>query len=181
MEFQLDDSLALLGRTPGVLDSLLRGLPQVWLTCDEGEDTWTVVDVAAHLLYTDHANWMPRMRLILASGEAEPFPAFNRFGHLEEKAGRTLDSLLDEFGRTRAQNLAEMRGLNLGPDDLERRGRHPALGPVTLGQLLATWTTHDLTHLHQITRLLAHQYREAVGEWQKFLGVLHCSGHSARP
>jgi DinB family protein len=180
MEFERDNALALLGRTPGVLDSLLRGLPEDWIACDEGPETWTAHDVVAHLVYTDHANWMPRLRLILASGEAEPFPAFNRFGHLEEKRGRPLDQLLEEFRRNRAQNLAEVRALDLNPDDLAKRGRHPALGPATLAQLVAAWTAHDLTHLHQLTRLLANQYREAVGPWEKFLGVLQCSGHSAR-
>ena len=179
MEFDLDHSLALLARTPAVLDALLRGLPDAWTHANEGEKTWTAADVVAHLLYAEHADWMPRLRLILASGDSEPFPPFNRFGHLEETQKRPLGQLLDEFERNRTQNLAEVRSLHLGAEDLVKRGRHPALGTATLAQLLATWTAHDLTHLHQLARILAHQYRDAVGPWQKFLGVLQCGGHSA--
>jgi hypothetical protein len=180
LELDLDTSFALLARTPAVLNALVRELPAAWMNCTEGEDTWSPVDVVAHLLYADHANWMPRLRLILASMEAEPFPSFDRFGHLEQRKGRSLDQLLDEFALLRAENLAEVRGLHLGPGDLKKRGRHPTLGSASLAELIATWTTHDLTHLHQLTRLLAHQYRDAVGPWRKFLGVLECSGHSAK-
>lgn len=87
--------------------------------------------------------------------------------------------LLDEFARLRSENLRDLRALNLRPEDLARRGRHPALGAVTLSELLATWAAHDLTHLHQISRVMAHQYRDAVGPWSAFLGVLHCAGHSS--
>jgi DinB superfamily len=179
MDFNLGNSLALLERTPAIVDALLRGLPEAWTAGNEGDRTWTPIDVLAHLYYTDRCNWMPRLRLILASGESEPFPPFNRFGHLEEQQEKSADQLLDEFARLRAQNLSEVRALNLGPSDLVRRGQHPALGSATLAQLLAAWTTHDLTHLHQLTRVLAHQYRDAVGPWRRFLGVLECSGHSA--
>ena len=179
MEFNLDNALALLDRTPSVLSTLLRGLPDAWTACNEGETTWSPLDVVAHLLYTDHSNWMPRARLILESGESKPFAPFNRFGHRDERQGKSLDQLLDAFAHLRSQNLAALRALDLSAVDLERRGQHPALGAATLSQLLASWTVHDLTHLHQLTRVLAHQYREAVGPWNKFLGVLQCSGHSA--
>jgi hypothetical protein len=87
--------------------------------------------------------------------------------------------LLDDFARVRSKSLAQLRALNLQPADFARCGRHPAFGSVTLAQLLATWATHDLTHLHQLSRVLAHQYRAAVGPWSAYLGVLQCTGHSA--
>ncbi|MGB9435355.1 MAG: DinB family protein, partial [Candidatus Acidiferrum sp.] len=104
---------------------------------------------------------------------------FDRFGHVRESQGKSLGELLDEFARLRSENLRELRALNLTQTDLARRGRHPALGVVTLSELLATWAIHDLTHLHQISRIMAHQYREAVGPWSKYLGVLQCAGHSS--
>src|SRR5258708_32230673 len=92
---------------------------------------------------------------------------------------RSLEQLLDDFARLRSENLAALQALDLQPEDLARRGKHPALGTVTLSQLLATWAVHDLTHVHQLSRVMAHQYRDAVGPWSAYLGVLHCAGHSA--
>lgn len=179
MDFNLDNSMALLARTPSVLDSLLRGLPDRWLSANEGEKTWTPVDIVAHYLYTELVNWMPRARHILEHGESQPFPPFKRFGHVTEPEAKSLDQLLDEFARARVASLAELRTWNLNASDLEKHGQHPAFASVTLAQLLSAWTVHDLTHLHQLTRVLAVQYADAVGPFQKFLGVLHCHGHSA--
>jgi len=179
MEFELENSLALLSHTPGALNAWLRGLPDVWTTANEGEKTWTPEDVVAHLLYTERWNWMPRARTIFEFGESQPFAPFRRFGHVEERRGKSLNQLLDEFAGARSASLEELRSRNLGKEDFMRRGQHPSLGSATLAQLLSAWTVHDLTHLHQLTRILAHQYREAVGPWNKFLGVLQCSGHSA--
>ena len=122
---------------------------------------------------------MPRAKMILQFGESKAFEPFDRWGQERESAGKSLAQLLDEFARLRTANLNELRALNLEPADLARRGQHPALGVVTLSQLLATWAAHDLTHLHQISRVMAHQYRDAVGPWSAYLGVLHCAGHSA--
>ena len=117
--------------------------------------------------------------MILEFGDARAFEPFDRFGQERESKGKSLPELLDEFARLRAQNLQQLRALNLWPKDLERRGKHPALGIVTLDQLLATWAVHDMTHVHQISRILAHQYREATGPWSEYLGVLQCAGHSS--
>jgi hypothetical protein len=178
MDFNLQNSVALLARTPATLNALLRDLPDAWTTASEGENTWTPVDVVAHLLYTDRSNWKPRAQTILQFGETKPFDPFRRFGHIDEREGKSLPQLLDEFAKVRSAILIEIRAWNLGQNDLDKRGQHPALGTVTLSQLFAAWTVHDQTHLHQITRILAHQYREAVGPWAKFLGVLQCNGHS---
>ena len=171
--------MALLERTPRALDALLRGLPEAWTMRNEGGETFTVLDVIGHLVHGERADWTARARMILEHGENKTFERFDRFAHKRESAGKTLGELLDEFARLRKQNLAEVRSAKLGPGDLARRGRHPGLGPVTLSQLLATWAAHDLTHLHQISRIMAHQYRELVGPWSVYLGVLQCAGHSA--
>ena len=179
MEQNLIDTIALLSRTPAALDVLLRDLPKAWTSADEGENTWTAFDVIGHLIHGERTDWMPRLRMILEFGDTQTFVPFDRFAQFRESEGKSLPQLLDQFARLRAENLAELRALNLQPADFERRGRHPALGDVTLSQLLAAWTVHDLTHLHQISRILAHQYRDAVGPWSTFLGVLQCAGHSA--
>ena len=136
-------------------------------------------DVVGHLIHAERANWMPRAKMILEFGEAQAFVPFDRWAQMRESQGKSLGQLLDEFARLRAKNLDELRAMNLSQEDLERRGRHPALGTVTLSELLATWAAHDLTHLHQISRIMAHQYREVVGPFSKFLGVLKCAGHSS--
>ncbi len=177
MAHNLQDTMALLERTPAALNALLRGLPAAWTHHNEGKGTFTVVDVVGHLIYADKVDWMPRARIILDHGETRPFEPFDRWGHVEVCKDRTLPHLLDEFARERAGCLDDLRALNLTPPQLELRGRHPSLGPVTLSELLATWTAHDMTHLHQISRIMAHQYRDEVGPFAAFLGVLKCNGH----
>jgi hypothetical protein len=175
-DYDLDDSLALLDRTPAALDALLRGLPDIWVHRNEGGETWSAFDILGHLIYAEHADWMPRARTILEHGESHPFEPFDRFAQFKESQGKSLNQLLDEFAIARRESLASLRAMNLQPADLHRRGTHPALGSVTLGQLLATWAVHDLTHLHQLSRVMAHQHRDAVGPWSAYLGVLHCNG-----
>ncbi len=182
-EFNLDETIAVLSRTPATLDALLRGLPNVWARSNEGctkdgEDTWSPFDIVGHLIVGERTDWMPRARIILKHGEARPFDPFDRLAQIKESQGKSLEQLLDEFARLRKENLAALEALNLHPQDLTRHGMHPELGAVTLSELLATWAVHDLTHLHQISRVMAHQYRDAVGPWSAYLGVLKCAGHS---
>ncbi|HEY3930632.1 MAG TPA: DinB family protein [Candidatus Koribacter sp.] len=175
----LNDTIALLTRTPAALNALLRDLPDCWTMRNEGENTWNAFGVVGHLAHGERTDWMPRIRRMLEHGDKVPFDKFDRFAQDRDSAGKTLPQLLDEFAELRAANLDQLRALNLRPADFERRGMHPSLGPVTLGNLIATWSAHDLTHLHQLSRILAHQSREAVGPWTKFLGVMQCQGHSA--
>jgi len=179
MEHNLQHTIALLTRTPAAFNTLLRDLPEVWTLQNEGENTMTPFDVVGHLIHGERTDWMPRVRMILESGETRAFEPFDRMGYVRESQGKSLGQLLDEFARVRSEKLNELRGLNLRPGDLARRGLHPALGVVTLSQLLATWAAHDLTHLHQISRVMAHQYRDAVGPWSQYLGVMQCDGHSS--
>jgi hypothetical protein len=153
---------------------------KTWTLRNEGENSWSAFDVVGHLIHADRTDWMPRAKTILQFGESRSFDAFDRLGQVRESQGKSLGQLLDEFGRVRSKNLDELRTLNLRPEDLDRRGRHPALGAVTLSELLATWAAHDLTHLHQISRVMAHQYREAVGPFSAYLGVMQCAGHRSR-
>ena len=179
MEPDLNQTMALLARTPSVLDALLRDLPETWTLRHEGENTWSAFDVVGHLVCAERSNWLPRAKIMLQPGETQPFGRFDRWAQIRENQGKSLAQLLDEFARLRSENLHELSALNLRQEDLERRGQHPSLGVVTLSQLLATWAAHDLTHLHQISRIMAHQYREAVGPFRAFLGVLKCAGHSS--
>jgi uncharacterized damage-inducible protein DinB len=179
MEHNLDLTIALLARTPAALNALVRDLPDSWTMRNEGENTWSVFDIVGHLIHGELADWMPRAKRVLEFGETRAFEPFDRWAQARESQGKSLDQLLDEFARLRAANLAELRALNLQQEDFAKRGKHPALGVVTLSDLLATWAVHDLTHLHQISRVMAHQYRQAVGPWSKYLGVLQCAGHSA--
>ena len=176
METNPENTIAVLERTPAALDALLRGLPEMWTRRNEGENTWCAAEVVGHLIHGERrldstnevASWF---------GESKPFERFDRQGHLRYSREKTLDQLLDEFARLRAESLTELRVMDLRAEDLERLGTHPALGTVTLGQLLSTWAAHDVNHLHQIARVMAHQYREAVGPWTRFMGVMHCGGH----
>jgi hypothetical protein len=175
-DFEL--TVALLSRAPATLNALLRDLPNAWTLSNEGEGTMTPREVVAHLIDADLTNWIPRAQVILQHGESHPLPSFDRFAKIRASRDRSLAQLLDEFAQVRSQKLDELRAFNLRPEDLTKSGRHPALGVITLSELLAAWTAHDLTHLHQISRILAHQYRQAVGPFHRFLGVLQCAGHS---
>ena len=178
-EFNLAESIALLTRTPAVLNALLRGLPDTWVRGNEGIDTWNAFDIVGHLVFAERTDWMPRVRILLKNGEARPFDPFDRFAQIKESHGKTLEQLLESFSSLRNESLTALRSLNLEQKDLIRRGKHPALGSVTLSELLAAWTVHDLTHLHQLSRTMAYQYRDAVGPWSAYLGVLRCAGHSS--
>jgi len=177
-DHNLHHTISLLTRTPAALNALLRDLPENWTHRNEGENTMSAFDVVGHLIHGESTNWMPRARILLEFGETQAFGPFDRWGHVQESQGKSLAQLLDEFAHVRSESLDALRALNLQPEDLVRRGRHPALGAVTLSELLATWAAHDLTHLHQISRIMAHQYRQAVGPYSAYLGVLQCAGHS---
>jgi DinB superfamily len=179
MQHNLQHTISLLARTPATLDALLRDLPEEWTMQNEGGNTFNAFDVLGHLIHGERTDWMPRAKRILEFGESRAFDRFDRRAQERESQGKCLPELLDEFARLRAENLAELRALNLPEQDLSRRGLHPELGAVTLSQLLATWAAHDLTHLHQLSRIMAHHYREAVGPWTAYLGVMQCTGHSA--
>lgn len=172
MTFDLGASLAVLERTPGVLEALLSDLPEPWTTGNDGAETWSPFDVVGHLIDGEQTDWMVRLHVILSADADHRFEPFDRFRHLSRNRGRGLPELLAEFRSLREQNLRELRGLHLTGSQLLRTGEHPAFGNVTLEQLLATWVVHDLGHLAQIARVMAKQYRDAVGPWEAYLSIL---------
>jgi hypothetical protein len=170
--FVIEEAMAILARTPATLDAALRGLPESWTGAHEGGETWSASDVLGHLIHGEEVDWIPRAKIILAHGDARAFDKFDRLAQFTASAGRTLPDLLDDFARLRDANLRELGAFNLTDADLDRVGRHPELGAVTLRQLLATWVTHDLDHLMQIARVLARQYSDEVGPWRAYLRII---------
>ena len=172
MEFDLDLAMAVLERTPATFRACLGGLPDAWTTPNEGGETFSAFDNLGHLIHGERADWIPRARIILAQGANRTFEPFDRFAQTRESRGKTLATLLDEFEALRHDSLTTLRGWQLTPAQLHLQGEHPALGTVTLSQLLSTWVAHDLGHLAQTARVMAKQYRDAVGPWIAYLPVL---------
>lgn len=175
MEFELEQAKDILRRTPATLDALLRGLPAEWVNGTEGPDTWSPLDVLGHLVHGEEEDWIPRAQIILQHGESSAFEPFDRFAYLERDStkGKDLADLLTTFEALRAKNLEALDDMDLeNGDRLTLHGTHPEFGRVTLGQLIATWATHDLAHIVQIARVLAKQYDSAVGPWKAYLSVL---------
>ena len=172
MAFDLDRAIEVLQRTPGAIDAMLRGLDETWIRATEGPDTFSPFDNVGHLIDGEETDWLPRARIILAGGPDPVFEPYDRFRHRARNAGRSLGSLLDEFAVLRRQGLEELRSWQLTANQLDLPGRHPGLGPVTLRQLLAAWVVHDLGHIAQVARVLAKQYRGAIGPWVPYLPVV---------
>ncbi len=172
MRFQLDKAEQVLSRTPSVLRALLAGLDPLWTHANYGPGTWSPFQVVGHLIFGEMTDWIPRARIIREHGAARPFDPFDRNGHEALIKGRTMPDLLDEFERRRAESMATLRSWRLTVRDLASPGVHPALGPVTLGNLLATWVVHDLNHLHQIAKAMAFQYKPDVGPWEAYMSIL---------
>jgi hypothetical protein len=172
MDYRFEDALPVLRRTPAVLSELLRDLPGCWTDAREGPGTWSAYDVVGHLIHGERTDWGPRVEHILRHGEAVPFPPFDREAMLTASRGASLNALLDTFGGLRAESLDRLAALGLTEADLERRGRHPEFGLVTVRQHLATWVAHDLSHIGQVVRVMARQYSEAVGPWRAYLSML---------
>jgi len=172
MEFQLKHAVEILEQTPQTLRSLLGGLSEAWALAYEGPDTWSPFDVLGHLIHGEETDWIPRLKIILEHGEELTFTPFDRFAFFEKSKGKTLHELLGTFARLRKENLRVLDELKLGPHHFDLKGRHPEFGTVTLGQLLATWVVHDLSHIEQIIRTMAVQYLDGVGPWKAYLSIL---------
>lgn len=173
MEYRLDQAKEILRRTPGTLNALLADLPNEWVLSNEGPETWSPYDVVGHLIEGEESDWIPRARIILEDGESRPFEKFERFAMFEKSKGKSLLELLARFEQLRGENLRQLDEMHLTPELLQKRGTHPALGIVTLSQLLSAWVVHDLGHIRQIVRVMAKQYREAVGPWTAYLTILN--------
>jgi hypothetical protein len=172
MDFDLATGLAVLERTPRTLAEMLGGLPAVWTDATEGPDTWSPYVILGHLIHGERTDWIPRAEIILAQGPDRRFTPYDRFAQFRESQGKSLRELLDEFTRFRAQNLATLAGWHLTDTELALTGEHPDFGAVTLRQLLATWVGHDLGHIAQVARVMAKQYRDAIGPWRAYLPIM---------
>lgn len=172
MQFELVQAIEILERTPATLNSLLRDLSEQWLVQNEGPDTWSPYDVLGHLIHGDETDWIPRAKMILEHGEGRTFEPFDRVAMFEESKGKSIVELLDTFAQLRGENVRELRSMNLTSELLDKRGRHPEFGVVTLRQLLSTWVVHDLGHIRQVVRVMSKQYGEAVGPWKAYLSIL---------
>jgi hypothetical protein len=172
MKYSLERSYEILDRTPAVLQSLLAGLSDDWIMPNEGPETFSPYDVVGHLIHGEKTDWTARMKMILEFGNTKTFERWNRVAMYEESKGKSMQQLLDEFAAIRKQNMVWFRSLHLTETDFDRKGMHPVLGDVTLRHLLATWVVHDLTHMAQITRVMAKQYKEEMGPWPEFFRIL---------
>src|SRR6476661_2811584 len=172
MEFKLEEGIEVLRQTPFAINALLRPLSTVWSERNEGPNTWGPFDVVGHLIHGEETDWIPRARIIINDGETRPFVPFDRVAMFEKSKGKSLPDLLDTFSSLRKSNVRELERMDLTPAMLEKRGRHPELGTVTLAQLLAAWVVHDLGHIAQIVRVMARQYRDEVGPWSAYLSIL---------
>ena len=173
MQFKLDQSIEVLAHTPSVLDALLRGKSPGWLNCRKSPDAFSPIDVVGHLMLADETDWLPRVRMILAGHTHTPFEPFDRFDFQRLIAGKSIESLLNDFATLRNQSLQTLTSLQITEEQLALPGTHPEFGPVTLRELLATWVVHDLNHIQQIVRTMSNEYREAVGPWHAYLSILH--------
>ena len=172
MRFELPRAIEILERTPATFRALLGGLSEAWTSPNEGPETFSAYDNLGHLIHGERTDWIPRAQIILAQGPERTFTPYDRFAQYTESRGKSTAALLDEFARLRADNVATLRGWALTDRELALEGVHPALGAVTLEQLLATWTVHDLSHLAQTARVLAKQYRAEVGPFRAYLPLL---------
>jgi hypothetical protein len=173
MKYSLEKSYEILERTPAVLRSLLSNLDNDWIMNNEGADTFSPYDVIGHLIHGEKTDWAVRAKVILEFGLSKTFTPWDRFAQFQESKGKTLQQLLDEFETERKENLVWLKSLNLSEEELDKKGVHPKLGEVTLRNLLATWVVHDLTHIAQITRVMAKQYKEEMGPWPEFFRILN--------
>lgn len=172
MEFQLHEAIQILQRTPAVLQSMLRGLPDEWIRSTEGDESWSAYDVIGHLIHGELTDWIPRMQVILGDSEQKEFIPFDRFAQFNDSQGKSIEELLDRLAQLRDINLSILRDTNPQADDLEKTGIHPAFGTVTLRQLLCTWVVHDLTHINQVSRVMAKQYKDEIGPWKAYINLL---------
>ena len=172
MEFDVTLGTAVLERTPQTLRALLRGLGPAWTDATEGPETWSPYVIVGHLIQGERSNWVPRAQLILAQGPSRRFAPFERIAKSREGQSESIDDFLDEFATLRAASLTTLAGWRLTDTELALEGEHPEFGVVTLRQLLATWVAHDLGHIAQTVRVMAKQYREAVGPWRAYLRIL---------
>jgi hypothetical protein len=172
MTFNLEHTITLLERTPSVIKDLLKDLPEAWIKVTEGTDTWSPYDVVGHLVHGEKTDWIPRIMIILSDSDQKTFQPYDRYAQFEMSKGKSLEDLMAEFESHRKQNLDQLKELALTDTELNLKGIHPSLGPVTMRNLLSAWVVHDHGHIAQISRVLAKQYATEVGPWTKYMTIL---------
>lgn len=172
MRFELKQAVEILSQTPETVRSLLGNLSDEWTKSNGDAENWTPFDIVGHYIHGEETDWIPRAEIILAQGENPTFNAFDRFAQFEKSKGKTLGELLEIFADLRRKNIEKLRRMNLTPEKLNLKAKHPELGEVSLEQLLATWVVHDLTHIRQIVTFMAQNYSENVGVWREYLSIL---------
>jgi hypothetical protein len=169
----IDDAIRILSRTPATIRELVSGLDDQWLHAVEEPGTWTPHEIVAHLIFGEQTDWIPRIRIFLSDEGNKTFTPFDRNGHFAIAHGRSIESLLDQFEQLRIENILILSAEGLTEDDLLKEAIHPAFGIVTLGQLLSSWVVHDMTHIYQISRIIAKQYEIEVGPWKAYMRILN--------
>jgi hypothetical protein len=172
MDFNLEHCIINLRRTPVVIQALLHDLPEGWVKNREGEGSWNTKEIIAHLILGERTDWISRAKIILADGNNKAFAPFDMDSHIELAKNTKTRQLRNEFSKLRSINLAILTNWQLDENQLNKTGIHPEFGEVTLKQLLATWVAHDLSHIAQISRVLAAQYKNETGPWKKYLKIL---------
>lgn len=173
MKFDLEKSLQIVERTPGVLYSLLDGIDEAWTHHNEGPGTWSPFDVLGHLIVCEKTNFISRIDIILSGSANKVFSPIDMQAHFRESAGKSMNELLSEFELLRKYNLTKLRSMHLTDEDFSRQGISAKVGSATLAEILATWVVHDLSHLSQITRVMGKQYRKEVGPFIQFIRMLN--------
>jgi hypothetical protein len=172
VKYSFERSIEILERTPGVIRELLSGIGEEWIMANEGPETFSPYDVIGHLIHGEKTDWVPRAKIILEHGLSKPFIPYDRFAQFEASKGKSVYQLLDEFETIRRENMKWFRSVSLAESDLDKKGMHPGLGEVSLRNLLATWVVHDLTHIAQVGRVMAKQYKEEMGPWPAYFRIL---------
>ena len=172
MTFEIDKAIEILERTPLAIETLLKGISEEWLKNNEGENTWSPYTIVGHLIHGEKTDWIPRAKIMLSDSQNKTFEPFDRFAQMRENQDKSIDELLAEFKHLRKENLQELKSLQINNSKLSSKGIHPELGEVSLQELLSTWVVHDLGHISQITRVMAKQYKNEVGAWEAYLGIL---------
>lgn len=172
MTFNIDKAIEILERTPVTIEHLLTGISVEWLVNNEGENTWSPFEVVGHLIHGEKTDWIPRAKIILSDLPDKTFVPFDRFAQARDSQNKTITELLEEFKKLRTENIKELKSFNINETILQSKGIHPELGEANLKELLSTWVVHDLGHISQITRVMAKQYKNEVGVWKEYLGIL---------
>ncbi len=127
----------------------------------EGE--WCVKEVLGHLLLSERTGFSGRIAEILAADE----PRLRATGNAEPTCGRSLERMLAEFRRQRAQSVEQVASLR--ESDLARGGVHESVGRLTVNDLLHEWVHHDRAHLKQILGNVQAYVWPALGGAQGFV------------